>query len=283
MATPRVVDVKSLADFTKEIERLLVATKKASTAAVAPANWYRGHSLSDSFELKPGLYRHQTKTTFDELFGLEDEMMLAFERQAILHNYGGVAATPMTKLFYMQHWGVPTRLLDWTTNPYIALYFALSGAKPDKAGAYSEAAAVWVLDPYRWNHWSMKNISWPLERGPADMNHKDVVSFHPKSSPERRGDSMYQYPVAIVGAANTQRMFAQRGAFTVFGTDLRPMEVMHSDVGIPLGCLVKLRVPSASIDELLRTLIALGYTDSMAYPDLQGLAMEIKRLNGFTV
>src|SRR5690606_19371314 len=127
-----------------------------------PANWYRGHSLADSFELKPGLYRHRTKKTFEELYALEDEMMLAFERQAILHNYGGVAVTPMTKLFYMQHWGIPTRLLDWTTNPYIALYFALSGAKLNASGEYSEAAAVWVLDPYRWNQWAMKGITWPL-------------------------------------------------------------------------------------------------------------------------
>ena len=64
---------------------------------------------------------------------------------------------------------------------------------------------------------------------------------------------------------------------------MRPMEEIHQDKGVPKDCLVMLRIPSTSIDPLLRTLISLGYTDSMAYPDLQGLAMEIRRLNGFRV
>ncbi len=41
----------------------------------------------------------------------------------------------------MQHHGVPTRLLDWTRSPFIALWWALRHAPPD-----DQDSALWILD-----------------------------------------------------------------------------------------------------------------------------------------
>ena len=41
----------------------------------------------------------------------------------------------------MQHYGAPTRLLDWTESPLLALYFALK----QNYGYYD--AAIWMLNP----------------------------------------------------------------------------------------------------------------------------------------
>lgn len=49
-------------------------------------------------------------------------------------------------LTLMQHYGLPTRLLDWSESPLVALYFALSSDEDAKTDA-----AVWVLNPMELN------------------------------------------------------------------------------------------------------------------------------------
>lgn len=58
-----------------------------------------------------------------------------------------------------QHYGVPTRLLDWTLDPFVACYFAASES------CIGSSLAVWEFDVSRWtysDHKKMKLVSPPL-------------------------------------------------------------------------------------------------------------------------
>jgi hypothetical protein len=284
MADPRVIPVKSLADFAKQVEKYLTETRRATPSHKNAMNWYRGHSRSVEQRLEPGLYRHKKVKKIEDLLALEISMMAEFERQSLLHSFQtptDPARGLILQLFYMQHHGVPTRLLDWTSNPFIALYFALSGAKATDKGTYDEAAAVWVLDPYRWNKHSLAELKWG-DQGPARIEDTDVQSYLPtKPLKGQQPTRMYDDAIALIGSANTQRMLAQKGHFTLFGESTEPMERAYDLRGFPNNSLVKLEVPADKISEILSVLLAVGYTDSVAYPDLQGLAMEIRRTHGF--
>jgi len=176
------------------------------------------------------------------------------------------------RLFFMQHFGIPTRLLDWTENPFVAMYFALT-SQPADATADS---AVWILDPVAWNRKSLDHISYnggilSVEEGLLDTY-----------KPGAELDDMNTDPLAIYGFHNSARIVAQRGVFTIAGKDTRHMEETYSANDYPADCLVKVRIANAERAPLRRALFDIGFTHSVIYPDLDGLAKEMKDFFGFS-
>jgi hypothetical protein len=84
-------------------------------------------------------------------------------------------------------------------------------------------------------------------------------------------------PVAMYGVHNSRRIVAQRGVFVVFGQVEETHIVLdHATV------LRKIVVPRTTRDEVAQRLFGMGITDSTMFPDLDGLAREIKRQHGYS-
>jgi hypothetical protein len=96
--------------------------------AKSQARWaFRGCS-SIHHQLTPSVGR---VTSFEPL--RETQIFRSFQRAARLH-LSMPGASDWDWLVVAQHHGLPTRLLDWTTNPLVACFFAVSGASRDQDG-----------------------------------------------------------------------------------------------------------------------------------------------------
>lgn len=265
--------ITTLRQFSSFVEKQLKASKDFTL-------WFRGTGKT-SYTLTPSIHRHPQLTTPEKVIELETKIIDRFNQRAVpfLHK-------PLDRkndwevLFFMQHYRIPTRLLDWSENPFIALYFALTSAHfeiVNKKKEYNDDVAVWILDPVIWNRESLKNFSY--DKGILSVEESFVNSYKPRTP----FGNIPQKPVAIFGTHNSPRIVSQRGVFTVFGKEIQPMEKTYTDEEFPQDCLLKLNFPKGKINSLLNSLTALGITDSVVYPDLEGLSKEVMRFFKFDI
>jgi hypothetical protein len=241
--------------------------------------WFRGCGKSD-YKLLPSLYRHPTRTKIDDIALLERELIMRFKQRSIPF-HDRTLTDDWDTLFFMQHYGVPTRLLDWTENPFIGLYFAVMAAPYEVTHKgllrFSQAAALWILDPVTWNRHSLHHQSY--DGGVLVPGDDALKGYRPTSS----FSGMYNHPVALYGAHNSARIIAQRGVFTIFGQNINPMEKVFVDEHFPAGSLIKLTLSRKALPQIRRSVLNQGITESVVFPDLGGLSREIKRTFGFEV
>jgi hypothetical protein len=226
--------------------------------------WFRGHSDA-SYVLKPSLYRNPLYPDIADIVDVEQKIYSAFtfmspsfvEKQSF---------NAWDQLFLMQHHRVPTRLLDWSMNPFAGLFFALYNAKEGRD------ASVSILDPIEWNRGILSDINGQPRI--YSTNEKILEPYHPKHT---AGDRRSQ-PLAIDGVRNNARINAQKGTFVVFGHSNRSMEEFFADKGDVWNdnALQKVRIPSAHTGDLRKILLRSGVTPTSMFPDLEGLSDELR-------
>ncbi len=267
------IEIKTLKDFSSLIEDEVPLSENSTL-------WFRGCGDSD-FELSPSIHRHPIIKDPKEIIDLEKDIIERFNQRSIpfLNNTYLNRTNDWEVLFFMQHYGISTRLLDWTENPYMALFFALTTAKfqVDISGKknYFKKAAVWMLDPVLWNRESLKHLT--FNGGIISVDDHAAEAFKPKQQFEH----LNKNPIAIYGTHNSSRIVAQRGVFTVFGKETKSLEKIFLDEPYPESCLKRIILPEDSLGTLFNSLYSIGITDSVVYPDLEGFSTEIKRFFKF--
>lgn len=227
--------------------------------------WYRGES-DKSKELVPSIARrHEYGGKSIDGFGREQERDLLHRFRRRAYPYVGRILDEWEALFLARHHGLPTRLLDWTASPLVALYFACS-EKP------CEPATLWGI-----------------ARIPEETNDPDMLriamSNHWQDSPFRLfesenmsiGNGITDDAVKILHPFyNSPRIVAQSGVFTFHSNPKTKLDAYKNKLfrrdRLDIKCLIHWDIKAEAKKEILRELDRVAINRRTVYPDLDGLA-----------
>lgn len=227
--------------------------------------WYRGLSSSDH-KLLPGLLRDGRRA--EEIFDRERRLLTRFRQRSLPFWPAGYPQNDWEHLFAMQHYGIPTRLLDWSENLFFAVHFALGG----DANNAETNPVVWCINPIVWNRSTPILSEFGDSIQVLTTSDDDLEAYRPETS-KRRNKS----PVAMFGTHNSARIVAQRGTFIVWGEDARPLEDFTGEMKCDVW---RIELVGKRL-ELSSELSALGFGETMIFPELESLANELRRVEGW--
>ena len=214
--------------------------------------WYRGH-INNQWDILPSIQRTNL---------VNKERVIS---HSFYHSTTQISNERIDYLAYdkwaakMQHYGIPTRLLDWSYSPLIALYFATTDTTSDFE---TEDACIWILLPSKLNEiQGFGPYIYPIDSCTA------LKILKPAFSDKDLDSTVTDKILACFSTNNDLRMYSQRAAFTIHNT--KNGLINYSNI------LYKVNISYNKKNYFKNILNTLGITDSFIFPDLEHIAKDI--------
>lgn len=228
----------------QSIEEFLAVVKCHWSLENRRKTYFRGHA-DRTWELKPSCARsphdiHDDEQVFKYWVGRAAQHLQLSEFQA---------RRPLEVLSIAQHHGLPTRLLDWSFNPLVALFFAC------KENTETDGS-VWIF--------RRANLV-TIQTTEGIKSHNSYVLIDEKK---------YEM-IELLSSQTSSRMAAQAGLFTVHFNPRKSFKehLREGDV------LIEVVVPKEHKTKLLVDLELCGISSATLFPDLDGISSNIKEMS----
>ena len=233
-----------------DIGSLLAAARKALPGFGKAQYIFRGHADS-SWQLVPSVYRDYDRRGEKNLAG---RFRIAAPTR---HSRGPGLTDEPGWMSLMQHFRLPTRLLDWTGSLLTAAYFAV--AHEAKLGP----AAIWALFPNKLNEASSHSTGVHFLLHGPEAGPLIAAAFS--------GSACADDVLAVLPVEIDVRMTVQMSSFTLHTT----AEPLEKRGGAEKYLLAKFVIPEVARSAFADELWMLGARRSVLFPDLANLAQEL--------
>lgn len=233
----------------------LIEAIRAERSKSDRAIWFRGQRQYE-WKLLPGLLRQDCRVS-------EGSLLSRFKQSAAML-VGTRPAGEFDWIFLMQHYGVPTRLLDWSENPLVGLYFATEQVD----GAEAHDAALWMLRPSALNINANVDDKFEADYIPS-FDDEEVSGYSTLSL--RNTPRLKLLPIATIATRNSPRIQAQSGTFTIHHNK----NIAIEEVGDGTHCS-KYIIPGGSKIKIREELQMLGLNRFTLFPEMDSIGGILK-------
>lgn len=270
--------------------------------------YFRGQSkrAEDGYPLTPSVarYKHLASLNPTEMEQKECEVLETFSNHLLTY----VQHRPLTaweELAIAQHHGLPTRFMDWSTNPLVALYFAVRNT-----GDRANDSAVYVLRSNPKRYADLKRGQSAQVKPVGDAATEVVASAVdaydafdlPEEEDEEDDETDYETLLKPAGTDYMDEKTAEKAARTSAFADMpTPFKITENIIydpphvspriraqdGVLLACwqpmkpldeqdYLEIVIKQSAHDDIRQRLDQYGVFDKQLFPDLDGIAKWLK-------
>lgn len=290
--------ISNVSNFLEFLENLNQEYPAHSLNNTPVRNHFLFRGMEDhTYELLPGLFRKTTTITSESNAVVNQKYLVFSDEMGILLNFIQEASAYVNNIpaddyvrwaELAQHYGVPTRFLDWTENPLVALYFACESNS-------SKDAVVWIIHKINFTYYANGKDKTRIPKT-NEENILDLLTTSPQNK-EKYG-TLYKSPLIYTPYYFDIRMSAQASWFMVWGTEQKPLETMFEDsnymrvkrpevnvrsVGKSTEnqFICKVLIHASDKQKIVRQLDYTGVNAKALFPGLDGVGRHIERICRF--
>lgn len=214
--------------------------------------WYRGLK-SPTHSLLPTIFREPN------LKAREGYISVEFRRRA-KPNLPGLTSQ-FDWLCALQHYGLPTRLLDWTESLPVALYFTVRPLP-----LTLPVPTVWVLNPFELYELTEKEAGIIPIANDRHANANADLAFGDNENDPKLVTTL---PIPVLPDFLFRRLAAQNGCFTIHGSASQPLDALIPEDARSL--LKKFVADGTYIGNIYTCLDLLIPSSDSIFPDIDGV------------